>query len=407
MDREAALVTRDGAAPDARGAGAPMLRGIRVLDLTRSLPGGWCTVLLADLGAEVVKIEEPRRGDPARTPHPMLDPIGLRHALRNRAKKSVTLNLADPRSTEVMRRLVARADVLVEGFRPGGAARLGVGFDAVHAWNPALVYCSISGYGQDGPYRDLPGHDINCMAYAGALDVMARGGAPESPALQVADIAGGMLAATGILAAVIEAQRTGCGRLVDVALADAVISTLYLPYLSHLATAMAATAKATAGSGPRAAYGVYETADGRHLTLGIAGERHFWTRLCRAVGREDLADEAHLAGGREQEARAELETIFRKRSRDEWFALLRAEDVPCAPVNDLDDVVRDPHTHARAMFVTRPGGPPVIGCPLRFSDESWSIATEAPALGEHSDAMLAEAGLVPAAIAALRAGGVV
>lgn len=407
MRADAAVMASDRGATDRVSERAPMLRGIRVLDLTRFLPGGWCTVLLADLGAEVVKIEEPRRGDPARTPHPMLDPIGVRHALRNRAKKSVTVNLADPRGAEVMRRLVAGAHVLVEGFRPGGAARLGIGFDVVHAWNPALVYCSISGYGQDGPYRDLPGHDINYMAYAGALDVMAREGAPESPALQVADIAGGMLAATGILAAVIEAQRTGRGRLVDVALADAVISTLYLPYVSHLATARAATASPAAGRGPRAAYGIYETADGRHLTLGIAGEMHFWARFCRAVGREDLADEAHLSGGMEREARAELEALFRTRPRDEWFEALRGEGVPCAPVNDLDEVVRDPHTHARAMFVERPGGPPVIGCPLRFSGEWWSIATEAPALGEHTDAVLAEAGLTRAEIAALRGDGIV
>jgi crotonobetainyl-CoA:carnitine CoA-transferase CaiB-like acyl-CoA transferase len=236
---------------------------------------------------------------------------------------------------------------------------------------------------------------------------MARDGVPESPALQVADIAGGMLAATGILAAVIEAQRTGCGRLVDVALADAVISTLDLPYVSHLAGAAAATFGDAAGHAPRAAYGVYETADGKHLTLGISGEMHFWTRLCRAVGREDLADEAHLSGGRQRVARAELERVFSRRSRDEWFELLSGQDVPCAPVNDLDDVVRDPHTRARAMFVERPGGPPVIGCPLRFSDESWSIATEAPALGEHTDAMLADAGLAQAEIAALRAAGVV
>lgn len=400
-----ALLTPAAACADAPGAGAPMLRGIRVLDLTRFLPGGYCTVLLADLGAEVVKIEEPKRGDPARTPHPMLDPIGARHALRNRAKKSVTVNLADPRGAEVMRRLVSRAHVLVEGFRPGAAARLGVGFDTVHAWNPALVYCSISGYGQDGPYRDLPGHDINYMAYAGALAVMARDGAPEAPALQVADIAGGMLAATGILAAVIEAQRTGRGRLVDVALADAVISTLYLPYVSHVA--------GTAGFGdgarhaPRAAYGVYETADGKHLTLGIAAEMHFWTRLCRAVGREDLADEAHLSGGKQQEARAALEELFRTRSRDEWCELLRRNDVPCAPVNDLDEVVRDPHTRVRRMFVDRAAGPPVIGCPLKFSDEVWPLATEAPGLGEHTNEILTAAGFTQADVDTLRADGVV
>ena len=402
-----AVTTPAAAALDAPDPGAPMLRGIRVLDLTRFLPGGYCTLLLADLGAEVVKIEEPKRGDPARVPHPMLDPIGARHALRNRAKKSVTVNLADPQGADVMRRLVSRAHVLVEGFRPGGAARLGVGFDAVHAWNPLLVYCSISGYGQDGPYRDLPGHDINYMAYAGALGVMARDGAPETPALQVADIAGGMLAATGILAAVIEARRTGRGRLVDVALADAVISTLYLPYVSHVAGAAAAGFGDASWHAPRAAYGVYETADRKHLTLGIAGEMHFWTRFCRAVGREDLADEAHLSGGKQREARAALDELFRTRSRDEWWELLRRHGVPCAPVNDLDDVVRDPHTRARRMFLDRAAGPPVIGCPLKFSGESWPIVTGAPGLGEHTDEILADAGLTPGEVDALRAEGVV
>jgi crotonobetainyl-CoA:carnitine CoA-transferase CaiB-like acyl-CoA transferase len=384
-----------------------MLHGIRVLDLTRFLPGGYCTLLLADFGAEVIKIEEPKHGDPARTPHPTLDPIGVRHALRNRAKKSVTLNLADPRGQDVMQRLVGDAHVLVEGFRPGVAARLGVGFDVVHERNPSLVYCSISGYGQDGPYRDLPGHDINYMAYAGALSVMARDGTPEAPNLQVADIAGGMLAAAGILAALVDALRTGRGRLVDISLTDAVISTLYLPYASHVARAASGRAGNDAGHASRAAYGVYETADRKYLTLGIANERHFWVRLCRAIGREDLADDAYLSGPKQGEARAALAELFRTRTRDEWFEVLRRCEVPCAPVHDLGEIVHDSHARSRRMFLESGSGLPVIGCPVKVSGQSWELATGAPALGQHTNEILGESGLSQSEVEALRADGVV
>lgn len=384
----------------------PVLHGIRVLDLTRFLPGGYCTLLMADLGAEIVKIEEPKHGDSARIPHPTLDPIGARHALRNRAKKSVTLNLADRRGQAVFHRLASRAHVVVEGFRPGVAARLGVGFDAVHAGNPRIVYCSISGYGQDGPYRDLPGHDINYMACSGALAVMARGGVPPAPDLQVADITGGMLAAAGILAALVDAQRTGRGRFVDISMTDAVISALYLPYAGHVA-ATALGPAAGDGQGPRAAYGVYATRDGKYLTLGIANEPHFWRRLCAAIGREDLSDAAYLLGAKQAEAKAALTELFLTRTRDDWFDLLRRAEVPCAPVLDLDEVTHDAYARARAMFVDSASGLPVIGCPVKVSGCSSALGTEAPGLGEHTREILGETGYSAEEIDALRADGIV
>jgi alpha-methylacyl-CoA racemase len=383
-----------------------MLHGTRVLDLTRFLPGGYCTLLLADFGAEVIKIEEPKHGDPARTPHPTLDPIGVRHTLRNRAKKSVTLNLADPRGQDVMQRLVGDAHVLVEGFRPGVAARLGVGFDVVHERNPSLVYCSISGYGQDGPYRDVPGHDINYMAYAGALSVMARDGTPEAPNLQVADIAGGMLAAVGILAALVDALRTGQGRLVDISMTDAVISMLYLPYASHIARTAAGCAERNGDQAAHPAYGVYRAADGKYVTLGIANEPHFWRRLCQAVGREDLAGDAYLSGSMQAKARAVLTTVFATRTREEWFAVLRTAGVPCAPVLDLDELTRDPHARAREMFLDNASGLAVIGCPVKMSGPSPVPATEAPGLGQHTSEILGGAGYTTAEIDELRADGV-
>jgi crotonobetainyl-CoA:carnitine CoA-transferase CaiB-like acyl-CoA transferase len=381
-----------------------VLAGIRVVDVTRFLPGGYCTLLLADLGAEVIKVEEPGRGDPARTPHPTLDAIGARHLLRNRGKKSVALDLRDPGARAAMVRLVQGADVLVEGFRPGVASRLGIGWAEMHAVNRRLVYCSISGYGQDGPYRDLPGHDVNYAAWAGALGVLAAGRPPEPPALQVADIAGGMLAATAVLAALLEARETGQGRHVDVSLADAAASMLYLPYAGHVARRASGAASPGAVEASRSGYAVYRTADGKYLALGISHELPFWQRLCQAVGRDDLATEAHLWGARQEEARAVLEKVFGSRPRDEWFERLRGADLPCVPVHDFDEVTGDPHARARGTFFPGPSGFMLIGCPIKTSPRREPPAV-APGLGEHTDEVLAALGYSPADVAALRARG--
>jgi alpha-methylacyl-CoA racemase len=239
------------------------LAGITVLDLTRLLPGGYCTLLLADLGAGVIKVEEPGRGDYlGRTP--LVEWERAAYKALNRGKRSITLNLKDERGRVVLRKLVEAADVLVESFRPGVLDRLGVGHEALSALNPALVYCAISGYGQDGPYRDRPGHDINYIGYGGVLSITgAPGGPPVLPGMQVGDMAGGMFGALGILAALLERRTTGRGSFVDAAILDGVVSWLSIHAGAFLAGADAPTPGPMPLAGTYACYRVYRARDGR------------------------------------------------------------------------------------------------------------------------------------------------
>ncbi|HSE96012.1 MAG TPA: CaiB/BaiF CoA-transferase family protein [Methylomirabilota bacterium] len=388
--------------------------GVRILDLSRLLPGAYCSLLFADLGAEVIKVEEPGRGDYARSsrPHWGDSGIGAYFLLLNRNKKSLSLDLKAEAGKAVFRRLVETADVLLESFRPGVMDRLGLGWTTLTAINPRLVYCAISGYGQDGPYRDLVGHDVNYLGYAGALAVTGpRDGAPLVPGVQVADLGGGALpAAFAIAAALYHRRESGRGQFLDVSMTDGVVSW------------MAAYLGPWFGSGHRPArgeervnggwpcYGVYEAADGRYLTLG-ALEPKFWANLCRVIGREDLVPLQHAQGVERDRVEAVLRAVFRTRARDEWLGLLQATDVCAGPVLELDEVTRDRHLRARGVFaeVTHPtiGPMPQVAFPVRMSATPGRIERAAPDLGADSDAILASLGYSAPAIAALRKDGVV
>jgi crotonobetainyl-CoA:carnitine CoA-transferase CaiB-like acyl-CoA transferase len=386
--------------------------GIRMLDLSRLLPGAYCSLLFADLGAEVVKVEQPGQGDYARltTPHWGDSGVGTYFLLLNRNKKSLTLNLKHEGGRAVFRRLVTTADVLLESFRPGVMDRLGLGWETLRQLNPRLVYCAISGYGQDGPYRDLVGHDINYMGYAGALAVTGpRGGAPLMPGVQVADLGGGSLtAAFGIAAALLQRGESGEGQFVDVSMTDGVVSWL-APYLGPLFASGAVPGRGEERlNGGWACYQVFETADGRHLTLG-ALEPKFWENLCRLLGRSDLAPLQHARGAERERLEHELRAIFRTRSRDEWLALLHTEDVCAGPVATLDEVVEDPQFRARGLFqeVTHPrlGPIPQVACPVKLSAGPARIEAPPPELGEHTEELLRGLGYAPEEIAALRHDG--
>ena len=334
--------------------------GIRMLDLSRLLPGAYCSLLFADLGAEVIKVEEPGRGDYARstTPYWGDSGVGTYFLLLNRNKKSVTLNLKSEGGRAAFRRLVETADVLLESFRPGSWTAWGSDSTALRALNPRLVYCAISGYGQDGPYRDLVGHDINYMGYAGALSVTGpREGAPLPSGVQVADLGGGSLtAAFGIATALLHRRQSGEGQLIDASMTDGVVSWM-APYLGpYFATGAVPGRGEERLNGGWACYQVFETADGRYLTLG-ALEPRFWQNLCRLIGREDLVPHQHAQGAERDRLESELRAIFRSRPRDEWVLLLHTEDVCAGPVSTLDEVVRDPQFRARGLFqeVDTPG----------------------------------------------------
>jgi len=382
--------------------GAP-LEGTRVLDLTRLLPGGYGTLLLADLGADVVKVEEPGRGDYIRWTPPLVAGQSAAHRALNRGKRSVTLNLKDPEGAALLHRLAERADVVVESFRPGVMDRLGAGFESLRKVNPGLVYCAITGYGQDGPDRDRVGHDINYIGQGGVLGITGpAGGPPVVPGVQVGDLAGGgMAAAIGILAALVERDRTGRGRFVDTAMLDGVVSWLTIHAGTFLATGEEPGRGAMPLSGGYACYRVYRCADHRWLTVG-ALEPQFWRALCEALGVPELVDEQFGPPEQQLEMSGRLEAMFAERPRQEWLEVLAGLEVCVGPVSSLEEALRDPQVLHRGMVTAT--GP---GSPFRFDGAQTMAARPAPGFGEHTAEVLGEIGVIGDELAELRARGVV
>ena len=373
------------------------LTGLTVLDLTRLLPGAFCTQMLADLGAEVIKVEEPGRGDYNREFPPLNVKESGSFLLLNRNKKSITVNLKTEEGKTVLRRLAARADILVEGFRPGVMDRLGVGYETLKAENPRLIYCAISGFGQDGPYAKTPGHDLNYMALAGALQLFGKAGeGPIVPGLSIADQGGGsLMAAFGILAAVLARGQTGRGQFVDVSMTDGLVA--WLPY--HAADYFFAGVEPKGGErrflGQAPCYNVFRCADGRHITLGLI-EEIFWNRFCDLVGLSDLK-EAQWPEGAEAEAQMRrVADLMATKSCDDWMALLGPADLPVAPVNTMREAFDDPQLKHREMLLEMEhpveGRIPQLGFPIKFSDTPGRLRTPPPLLGEHNDEVLQSLG---------------
>jgi crotonobetainyl-CoA:carnitine CoA-transferase CaiB-like acyl-CoA transferase len=372
---------------------------LRVLDLSRQLPGPFCSTLLADFGADVLTIAAPG------------DPFGTGIAFLARNKRSMTLNLKTDAGRELFLRMADTADVVLEGFRPGVTTRLGIGWETLRARNPRLIYCAISGYGQDGPYRDRVGHDVNYLGYAGVLEHMGVvGGPPVVPGVPIADIGGGsLMAVIGILAAVIARVGTGRGQLVDVAMLDGAVAWNVYHMLLYLLSGRLPERGRTQLTGHYPCYGVYETRDGRWLTVG-AYEPHFWAALCRALGREDFIPHQWDEGERREEMFRVFRAAFRQKTRDEWMRELAEREICFGPVNTIAEAFADPQVRHREMIVTldTPAGPVVMpGTPIKLSDTPAAIRTPPPRFGEHTDAVLGELGLDAAAIARLRAQGVV
>lgn len=372
------------------------LAGVRVLDLTRLLPGPMATLHLADLGAEVIKIEDRGAGDYA---SPAV------RALVNRNKRGLRLDLKRPTGAAALLQLCRQADVLIEGFRPGVMDRLGLGYGTLSAANPRLVMCSLSGWGQTGPLRDLPGHDLNYTALTGVADQM--GGLSHLP---IGDLLGGtMTAVMGILAALFDAQRTGRGRHVDVAVADGVLAHAVLPLAALHGTGAVTPLGSGTLSGGLACYGLYATADGRQLAVG-ALERKFWDELCHRIDRPDLVPR-HRSGDAAAQAqlRADLQAVFIQQPLSHWAALFDDAPACVTPVLRLDETLQHPHFRARGMVLNPLDGSagPQLGPAVRLSGYEPPSPRPAPRPGEHSEAILAQAGFDERAIAAMKADGAI
>ncbi len=362
-----------------------LLGGVRVLDLTRLYPGPFCTLLLADMGAEVIKVESPGEGDYTRTMGPELCEYSVYFQNLNRGKKSITLNLKKAEGVQAFLRLASGADVVVEGFRPGVMASLGLGYEDVKKANSRIVYCSISGYGQDGPFRERAGHDINYMATAGVLGISGReDGFPVFPGVQVGDVGGGsLMALNGILAALYARSQSGEGCYIDVSMLDGLLAWLPMPLADLFAGSCTERGKALLNGGV-ACYNVYRTADGGYISLG-ALERKFWVQFCLAVGRDDLIDKQYHND--QISLKAECTAIFAAKSRAQWEEVFKNYDACCEPVLILQEVIEHPQVKARGLINGK--GPTF---PLKISGERPFRQSPAPRLGEHTRELLLAVG---------------
>lgn len=407
------------------------LAGVRVLDLSRVLAGPWCTQTLADLGADVIKVERPPRdgqpgGDDTRGWGPPFlkdrdghDTAEAAYYLgTNRNKRSITVDIANPAGQELIRRLAAQADVFVENFKVGDMARYGLDSASLLTLNPRLVYCSITGFGQTGPYRDRAGYDYAVQAMGGLMSVTgpsraeiaddAPGGGPQKVGVAVADLFTGMYATTAILAALRHRDRTGQGQAIDMALLDTQVAMLANLGANYLVTGVAPQRAGNAHQNI-VPYQVFEVADG-HIILAVGNDGQF-AKFCIVAGRPELAtDERYARNANRVRHRAELvpllASIMKTRTRADWLAALEAAKVPCGPINDLADVFADPHVVERGMTVRLPhalsGSVELVASPLKLSATPVDYRRAPPLLGEHTESVLQELGLGPQEIDTLR-----
>lgn len=388
------------------------LESLRVLDFSTLLPGPFAGMILADLGADVIRVESPRQPDWVRYQPPLAGETSMAHAVLNRSKRSLALDLKCPAAVEVVLRLVRTYDIVLEGFRPGVMDRLGAGYAALSAANPAVIYCALTGYGQTGPYRDRAGHDLNYVALSGIAGLSGRSASGPPPlGVQLADVGGGaLLAVAGILSAVIQRAATGTGQLVDVAMLDGLVAWNTLAAGQYLATGVDRQPEDHWLNGG-SLYDYYRTRDGRYLA--IAGiEPKFWAGFCTAIARPDLIERGlDLDPTAVRALKAELATIVAGRTLAEWGDLCATLDVCVEPVLSISEVLAHPQVQARGLLIDVPCGDGAvqrqIGSALKFSAAECRYRHPGAALGAHTDEILRAAGYGAEEIAALRASGAV
>jgi len=364
------------------------LEGVRVLDLSHMLPGPFCTMMLADMGAEVIKIESPKGGDGFRMREPFINKEGSAFMMLNRSKKSCVLDLRSIEGHDAFMELAKTADVVLEQFRPGVVTRLGIDYKAVSAANPGIVYLSLSGFGQDGPYVDMPGHDINYLSISGILDTIGKSDSPPAIAgVQIADLCGAQWAIISVLLGILAREKNGGkGQYVDLSMTDAVFPWLSL-FLSDYVVSGSITSRGEAKSGGKYAfYNVYETSDGRYISLGAA-EPKFWTNLCTMLGREEWI-------GRQMDSALveEMAVLFKSRTQKEWVDMLFEADCCFTPVNNIEEALNDPQLLHRRMktYINHPTEGEVMNFafPVKFSDMNPVKPKSPPLYGEHNEQLI-------------------
>ncbi len=382
-------------ADNKNNAGLP-LSGIRILDLSRLLPGPFGTQILADFGADVIKIEDTRTGDGFRSAAPVVNGMSIRHVNINRNKRCLSVNLKAPEGCDIFLRLAAQADVVVEQFRPGVMARLGLDYDVVRAVNPRIVYCSLSGFGQTGPLRDMPAHDPNYLSLAGVQSLIGvRNGPPTLSSFQIADTNAGLLVALGVMIALRRAECEGVGDYLDLSLFDGVIGTAVTAASTFFGTGAAPKRGEERHSGKYPLADIYETSDGGFVTI-CAIEKHFWANLCHALGHDEWADRQYAEGEEAEAIRREMRRIFRTRTRDEWFAALKDVDVCIGPVLGLDEALTSEQASHRGVTISHDhpvvGQTSLLAPPIKLRKGAARIRFPAGRLGEHTREILGELG---------------
>jgi crotonobetainyl-CoA:carnitine CoA-transferase CaiB-like acyl-CoA transferase len=391
------------------------LDGVRILDLSRVLAGPFCGMLLADLGADVVKVEDTSTGDESRTWPPHKDGESAAFLVINRNKRDMTLDLKSPEGVEILKRMVARADVLIENFRTGTMESFGLGYDTLAAINPRLIYCSVSAFGRSGPRKDAPGYEALMQAFSGIMSITGEpDGAPLRCGVSFLDLTTGIFCAFGIVNALLHRARTGLGQRVDGSLLETAVTLLNYHAEGYLLTGT--QPKPLGSSHPSLSpYRTFKCRDGQWIFIAGANDR-FWQRLAPALGLPELAHDPRFAVNIERvknrrELEAALESAIARHDREPLLKALEEAGVPATPVNTVQQVMEDAQTAARSMIerVVHPrlGEIPVVGTPVKFSRMRPSVRRPAPQQGEHTDEILAEHDYTAADIAALRAKKVV
>ena len=387
------------------------LEGLLVLDFTRLLPGPFATQLLGNLGADVIKVEDPALGDYMRTVPPSVEGVSYAYLMVNRGKRSLSVNLKTPEGREILYKLVPKADIVIEQFRPHAMKELGMDYGTLSKRNPRLIYCSFSGYGQTGPAKDVPGHDITFEAHAGILGVSGDpDGRPAIPGVPMADLASGFNAAMSVLAALRTRDRTGKGEFIDVSIFDTAVSLMVLNLARYLATGEEPVAGETLLTGTFPFYNLYETSDGGWLAVAVV-EPKFWQAMCDLLGLHELKDAQFTDELEKARVVALLRSRFRARPKAEWEALFAEANLPIVGVKTVAEVVKDPQVRARELLpvvdVPGLGKTPVIAHPAKHSVSTTRNLARSPAKGEDTEAILRSLGYSVRQIEALAKRGIV